>query len=117
MGKITRHAKKALFTFNKMLFTLRILPTNLGPICSCDFIAQFSYRLKNQRLAKRLKLKFVPAIAQWIHVCLPPNGPGFESQAHHTYYYSKILYYICHCIEKRTKIKKRPGLAHIEKNN
>ena len=42
--------------------------------------------------------------------------PGFESQAHHlSCFYSRNLYYICHCIEKRTKInKKLPGFAaHI----
>ena len=36
--------------------------------------------------------------------------PGFESQAHNLRFYSLILYFICHCIEKWTKInKKRPG--------
>ena len=49
------------------------------------------------------------AIAQWIRLRLPSSGPGLDSQAHHLSFDSQILYYICHCIEKRTKM----GLAHI----
>ena len=59
------------------------------------------------------------AVAQWIRQRLPSCGPGFKSQAHHPHCYSQILYSICHCTEKRTKInKKRPGLAsNISKFN
>ena len=52
------------------------------------------------------------AIAKWIRLCLPSCGPGLESEAHHLRFYSQILYYICHCIEKRTKInKEEPGFG------
>ena len=46
-------------------------------------------------------------LAQWIRLWLPFSGPGFESQAHHQRFYSQILYCICHCIVKRTKINKK----------
>ena len=56
--------------------------------------------------------------AQWIHLRLPSCGPRFESQAHHLRCYSQILYYVCHCIEKRMKInKKSPGSANILKQD
>ena len=60
--------------------------------------------------------KNMAAIAQYIRLCLSSCGPGFESQAHHLclFHYSQILDYICHCVEKRTFIKKkRPSLAHF----
>ena len=41
------------------------------------------------------------AITQWIRLHLPFCGPGFESQAHHLRFDSKILCYICHCMERR----------------
>ena len=53
-------------------------------------------------------------MTQWIRLHLPFCGPGFKSQAHHLCFYSQILYYICHWIEKKMKINKQmPGLAHI----
>ena len=52
----------------------------------------------------------MPLIAHWIFLQLPSCGPGFESQANHLRYFSQILYYTCHCIEKRTKINKNMGL-------
>ena len=52
---------------------------------------------------------------EWIRLHIPSCGPGFESKAHHLCSYIQIFYYICHRIEKRTKIdKKRQGLAHLQ---
>ena len=60
------------------------------------------------------KTVFVHTIAQWIGLRLPSCGPGFDYQAQNLRFYILILYYICHCAEKRIKInKKRPGLAHF----
>ena len=54
------------------------------------------------------------AIVQWIRLRLPSRGPEFESHAHNLRFYSQILYYICHCIEKKDGNKqKRLGLVHI----
>ena len=54
-------------------------------------------------------------IAQCIYLLLPSCSFGFKSQAHHLcFLHFHILYYIYHCVEKRTKInKKGPGSAQI----
>ena len=56
------------------------------------------------------------AIAQWICLILPSCRPGFDSQACHLRFFSfivKFVLYLSMRCEKRTKIKKRPGLAHL----
>ena len=55
------------------------------------------------------------AIAQWIRLRTRFCHPGFESQAHHLYFYhlKPNLCYICHL--KKTKInKKGPDLANLK---
>ena len=42
---------------------------------------------------------------------LPSRSPWFESQEHHPSFYYSLLYYICHCIDKRMKIKKEVGFG------
>ena len=59
-------------------------------------------------------------IAQWIHAHLPFAVPG--SNPKHTIHtfslYSETLYYICDCVENRSKIKKKlPGLVHFKKED
>ena len=51
------------------------------------------------------------AVAHWIRLSIPLCGPRFESQAHHLrLFHSRILYYVCHCVEKRTKIKQKEAV-------
>ena len=57
-------------------------------------------------------IKFTPrdsTIAKWIRLRLPSCGAGFESQAKRLCFYRQSLYYICHCVEKWTKIKTKRG--------
>ena len=49
------------------------------------------------------------AIGQWIRLCLPSCGPGFDPQPQHLGFFNLYL----NCDEKRTKInQKRPGFAN-----
>ena len=42
------------------------------------------------------------------------HGPGIESEAHHQWFPSQILYYICQIFREKDENKQqRPGLAHI----
>ena len=63
------------------------------------------------------KVKFGYEGARWLSRFVCTYHPTVQgSIPKYTTYALKyqILYYICHCVEKRTKInKKRPGLAHI----
>ena len=55
-------------------------------------------------------------IAPWFHLHhLPPCSCGFKSQAHHLHFsfYSQILFYICNCVEKRTKKNKKEDFGHF----
>ena len=59
------------------------------------------------------------AIAQWIRLCLPSCGRGFESHAHHLCFYSQKLFCICRFIEKKDENKQiEAGLGpYFEKTN
>ena len=59
-----------------------------------------------------LLTKLGAVIALWICLRLPCCSLWFESQAHRLHLFH--FCYICHCVEKRTKIKKRPGLTNYE---
>ena len=68
-------------------------------------------RMQTSQTGGRQKLRLGgAATAQWICLCLPSCSPGFESEAHHLYFYR--LCYICH---GKKGEKKRSGLAHFFK--
>ena len=57
-----------------------------------------------------IKIIFGVAIAQWIRQRISFCFHGFKSQARHLLYTPNLLY-ICHYIEKRTKMNKKAGLG------
>ena len=52
------------------------------------------------------------AIAHWIHLGIPSCHPGFESQAHHQFFY-QFIFESFH-VEKTEINKKRPGNGHLK---
>ena len=81
-------------------------------------VFSFSFSSRQMSILSFVKIVFddISKAGLWKYLRLPSCGHGFESQAHHLHFYSRILCYICHCIGERTKISiKRPYLAHTLK--